>query len=104
MGKKKRNKIIREIAKELPVMLQNSIRKELVNGSDILPPGVLIANIGGTEIMAGRTYVNDQRIKTEVNHYKRMKKAVSTNGLKGATAYIVAVKSMQRAQDEKQKG
>ena len=103
MGKKKRNKIIREIAKELPLMQQNAIRKELFNGSDVLPPGVLVANIGGTEILAGRTYVNDQLIKVNVNHYKRLKKVVSQNGIKGATAYIVAVKAIQRKQDQKAK-
>ena len=103
MGKKKRNKIIRKIANELPLMQQNAICKELFNGSDVLPSGVLIGNIGGTEILAGRTYVNKKVVKVNVNHYKRLKKVVSQNGIKGATAYIIAVKAIQRKQDQKTK-
>lgn len=101
MGKKKRNKLIREIAAGLPKMQKSVFEKELVNGSDILPPGVLIGNVGGKEILAGKTYVMDKVVKQDVNHYRRMKSHVNKMGLDGAKAYIIGVKAMQFKQDKK---
>lgn len=101
MGKKKRNKIIREIAAQLPAFKQTVLRKELVNGSDILPPGVLFGVVNGVKLMAGVTYAVDQYDKIEVNHYNRMKKMVNAKGLKGAKDYINEVKAMQFKQDNK---
>lgn len=101
MGKKKRNKIIREIAEQLPKFQTTAFRKELVNGSDILAPGQLKGIVNGIEILAGRTYVNDQIVKQDVNHYNRMKNMANKEGMVGIKKYILAVKTMQAKQDKK---
>lgn len=100
MGKKKRNKLIREIAEQLPKFQQNTFRKELVNGSDILPPGQLKGIVNGKEILAGVTYVNDQIVKVDINHYSRMKKMANKEGMIGIKKYILATKLMQSKQDK----
>lgn len=98
MGKKKRNKQIREIAAQLPKMKYETTHKEIFNGSDVLPEGVLVGTVGGREMLAGRTYVNSQKIKMDVNHYRRMKSMTNKSGVKGLAEYIFSVNRMVNKQ------
>lgn len=99
MGKKKRNKQIREIAAQLPKMKYETTYKELFKGSDVLlPAGVLVATVAGREILAGKTYVNSQKVKMDVNHYRRMKSMANKSGVKGLAEYIFSVNRMVNKQ------
>lgn len=87
MGKQKKLKAMRRLARELPPLDVNKNVTDKVTGSSLIAKG-LKEDSSGKALEAKITYKGVKRVAVPVNHYNQMKHSYKTGGSKAVGDYI----------------
>jgi hypothetical protein len=86
MGKKKRIKLLRKIAGELPVVLVHTKEVHFVTGAELLEQGE--TEVDGQKIIPEKRYVQDMPVQLAINHARQLKKIYQKHGYGAVGQYI----------------
>lgn len=101
MGRAKKIKELRKIARKIPAITSGAYAKEILTGGQLFEKG--IKTVEGKPVVGGKEYVQNIPVRIPVNHHRNLKKEFFKNGKAGVMGYLHSVEHFIKSQNNDNK-